>query len=249
VSRERGGGAEDAEVKIGYQGRHVVVTGATGELGGAIVAALLEADAEVRVPCRNADKPGGLEALRSARLEIVGGIDLEDESAVRRFYRSLPGLWASIHAAGGFAMSPIAGTAMVDFRKMIDSNATSCFLCCREAVEAIRRTGSDGGRIVNVAAMPALEPRRGAGMVAYAASKSAVAALTAALAEEVAQEGIWVNAVAPSILDTRANRAAMPQADVSRWAKLDEVAATICFLASPQNLAARGGVVPVYGRS
>jgi NAD(P)-dependent dehydrogenase (short-subunit alcohol dehydrogenase family) len=86
-------------------------------------------------------------------------------------------------------------------------------------------------------------------MTAYAASKAAVAALTLALAEEVAAEGIWVNAVVPSIMDTKANRNAMPNADFAKWPKLDEVAATIAFLASPQNAVTRAALVPVYGRS
>src|ERR1700751_114266 len=106
-----------------------------------------------------------------------------------------------------------------------------------------------GGRIVNVAARLALEWRTGAGMVAYAASKVAVAALTAALAEEVAKDGILVNAVAPSIRDTPANRQAMPKADYGLWPKTEEVAATIAFLASPENLVTRGAIVPVYGKS
>ena len=101
------------------------------------------------------------------------------------------------------------------------------------------RTGK-GGRIVNVAARPALEPRTGAGMAAYAASKAAVVALTVALAEEVAKDGILVNAVAPSIMDTPANRAAMPKADHAAWPKVEEVAATILFLASPDNTVTRG---------
>jgi NAD(P)-dependent dehydrogenase (short-subunit alcohol dehydrogenase family) len=86
-------------------------------------------------------------------------------------------------------------------------------------------------------------------MAAYTASKAAVAALTAALAEEVAKSGILVNAVAPSIMDTPANRQAMPKADFSLWPKVEEVAATILFLASPENRVTRGAVVPVYGRS
>ena len=121
-------------------------------------------------------------------------------------------------------------------------------LCCRAAVGAMTRTGA-GGRIINVAARPALEWRTGAGMVAYAASKAAVAAATVALAEEVAKDGILVNAVAPSIMDTPANRAAMPKADHAAWPKVAEVAATIVFLASPANKVTRGAVVPVYGRS
>jgi NAD(P)-dependent dehydrogenase (short-subunit alcohol dehydrogenase family) len=106
-----------------------------------------------------------------------------------------------------------------------------------------------GGRIVNVAARPALEWRAGAGMAAYTVAKAGVAALTVALAEEVAKEGILVNAVAPSIMDTPANRAAMPTANFENWPKVDEVAATILFLASPDNKVTRGAVVPVYGRS
>ena len=78
-----------------------------------------------------------------------------------------------------------------------------------------------GGRIVNIAARPGLEWRSGANMAAYAASKAAVAALTVALAEEVAKDGILVNAVAPSIMDTPANRAAMPKADYALWPKVE----------------------------
>ena len=85
--------------------------------------------------------------------------------------------------------------------------------------------------------------------MAYAASKAAVATLTVALAEEVVKAGILVNAVAPSIMDTPANRKAMPKADYAAWPKVEEVAATILFLASPENKVTRGGIVPVYGRS
>ena len=86
-------------------------------------------------------------------------------------------------------------------------------------------------------------------MTAYTASKAAVAALTVALAEEVAKDGILVNAVAPSIMDTPANRAGMPKADFAAWPKVEEVAATIVFLASPENRVTRGAIVPVFGKS
>ncbi len=99
------------------------------------------------------------------------------------------------------------------------------------------------------AARPAIEWRTGAGMSAYAASKAAVAALTVALAEEVAEQGILVNAVAPSILDTPENRASMPKANQAAWPKVEEVAATMLFLASPENRVTRGAIVPVYGRT
>jgi NAD(P)-dependent dehydrogenase (short-subunit alcohol dehydrogenase family) len=144
-------------------------------------------------------------------------------------------------------MSPAAQTSLAEFRQMIDTNAVTCFLCCREAIRRIRGTGKDGGRIVNVAARPALVPTGGLG--AYAASKAAVAGLTLSLSEELAAERIWVNAVVPSTMDTPANRRGMPKADFDRWPKVAEVAATIAFLASPQNAVTRGALVPVYGRS
>ena len=106
-----------------------------------------------------------------------------------------------------------------------------------------------GGRIVNVAARPALEWRSGANMAAYAASKAAVAALTAALAQEVAAKNVLVNAVAPSIIDTPANRRAMPDADHASWPKPEAIAEIICHLASPANQVARGAIVPVYGKA
>ena len=106
-----------------------------------------------------------------------------------------------------------------------------------------------GGRIVNVAARQALEPRAGAGMTAYTVSKAAVAALSQALAQEVVGDGILVNAVAPSIMDTPQNRKAMPKANYDAWPKVEEVAATILFLASPENRVTRGAVVSTYGQS
>ena len=143
-----------------------------------------------------------------------------------------------------------AATA-ADFTLQFRMNTLSCFLCSAAAVAAFRaRTASDstpGGRIVNVSARPAIEPRLGAGMTAYTASKSGVAALTQALAQELTEEQIWVNAVAPSILDTPANRSAMPDADHSRWVSPADLATLIAFLASPDNRATRGAVIPVYG--
>jgi NAD(P)-dependent dehydrogenase (short-subunit alcohol dehydrogenase family) len=94
-----------------------------------------------------------------------------------------------------------------------------------------------------------LEWRDGAMKVAYTAAKAGVAALTAALAQEVVGKGILVNAVAPSIMDTPDNRKAMPNADHAAWATVDDVASTILFLASSDNRVTRGAIVPVYGRS
>lgn len=231
-----------------YRDRHVVVTGGTGALGTAVVSALVERGAVCRVPYINASEAERFALRNHAQVRLVADVELTDEAAVAKLYDSVPKLWASIHIAGGFAMSRVAETTKSALMQQVDMNFVTAFLCCRAAVNAMR-AGGQGGRIVNVAARPALEPRSGAGMSAYTVAKSGVAALTMALAEEVAKDGILVNAVAPSIMDTAANRKAMPKADFAKWPKVEEVAATIVFLASPANQVTRGAIVPVYGKS
>jgi NAD(P)-dependent dehydrogenase (short-subunit alcohol dehydrogenase family) len=231
-----------------FQDRHVVVTGGTGGLGTAVVNALVDAGAVCHIPYVVAAEAERFALRGHANVKLVEVTDLADEAATARLYDSVPALWASIHLAGGFAMTPLAQTSKADLMQQVETNLATAFLCCRAAVNAMLRTGA-GGRIVNVAARPALEWRMGAGMVAYTTSKAAVAALTVALSEEVAKDGILVNAIAPSIMDTRANREAMPKADHAAWPKVEEVAATILFLASPANRVTRGAVVPVYGRA
>jgi NAD(P)-dependent dehydrogenase (short-subunit alcohol dehydrogenase family) len=231
-----------------YRDRHIVVTGGTGALGSAVVGALLEAGAVCHVPYIDSAEAERFAWRNHAKVKLVADIELTQEAAVTRLYDGVPQLWASIQIAGGFAMTPVARTTKADLMQQIDMNFVTAFLCSRASINAMRRTGA-GGRIVNVASRPALEWRVGAGMVAYTASKAAVAAMTVALGEEVAKEGILVNAIAPSTLDTPANRKAMPEADYAAWPKVEEVAATILFLASPDNRVTRGAVVPVYGKA
>jgi NAD(P)-dependent dehydrogenase (short-subunit alcohol dehydrogenase family) len=235
----------EEQAMVAFSGAHVVVTGGTGALGSAVVARLRQAGAVCHVTNLVAAELGHFPHKGDAGVHVTSGLDLGDEAAVARFYAGLPPLWASIHIAGGFAMAPVADTSAADFEGQFRMNTLSCFLCSREAVKAIRAAGK-GGRIVSVAARPGIEPRTGAGMVAYAASKGAVVTMTQAMAEELAGEQIWVNAVAPSILDTPANRAAMPGAPHDRWVAPAAIAELIVFLASPDNRVTRGAVVPVY---
>jgi len=231
-----------------YQDRHVVVTGGTGALGTAVVGALLEAGATCHVPYRSDREAKHFAYANNKRVSLIPLRDLADEAAVTAFYGGYDRLWASIHIAGGFAYAPIATSDQALLVAQLMTNLVSTYLCSRAAVAAFGRAGS-GGRIVNVAARQALEPRLGANATAYAAAKAGVAALTIALGEEVAKKDILVNAVAPSIMDTRANRESMPQADYGAWPKTEEVAAVITFLASPDNTVIRGAVVPVYGKA
>ncbi|MEJ2625827.1 MAG: SDR family NAD(P)-dependent oxidoreductase [Pseudolabrys sp.] len=232
---------------MNFSDKNVVVTGGTGALGTAVVGALLEAGARCTVSFVHLSEAQRFAHSDHERVKLVAVHDLADEPAIAKLYDGLTP-WASIHLAGGFAAGPIADTAKATLTEQLERNLVTSFLCCQAAVNAMR-AGGQGGRIVNVAARPALEWRHGAGMVAYTAAKAGVAALTVALAEEVAHDNILVNAVAPSIMDTPTNRTAMPQADHDAWPKVDEVAATILFLASPDNRVTRGAVVPVYGKT
>ena len=222
------------------EGRNVVVTGAGGGLGPAVVERLLKAGAAVfapqRRPADGAARPG---------LNITAGVDLADEGAVAAYYAGLPPLWASVHVAGGYAGGKLNETTAALARSQMELNFLTTLLCCREAVARIRPSGA-GGRLLNVTSRAALVP--GPGSAAYAASKAAVSSLTQVLAAELRDEDIWVNAIAPSTIDTAANRAAMPDADRSRWAAPADIAEAVLWLISPANTTVTGSIVPVYGR-
>ena len=230
-----------------FTDRTCLVTGGTGGLGSAVVRDLLECGADVHVTWR---EPRELERIDFKDHVTLHEVDLGDEGSVAAIFEKAGPLYASIHVAGGFGMAPVEDISQADFDGMMRLNAGTCFLCCREAIKAMRRSGrpaDDGGRIVNVIARPALEPV--GGMLAYSTSKAAVASLTQSLAQEVRSDGILVNAVAPSIMDTPANRAAMPGADFDAWPRVEEVARTMVWLASPANVLTTGALVPVYGRA
>ncbi len=205
-----------------FAGRHIVITGAGGGLGPAVLEAFQTAGAVCHAPNRRE-------------------LDLTDEAAVTAWYAALPSLWASVHVAGGFAMAPAVETTLTDFTSQWTINTVTAFLACREAVRRIGPT--TGGRIVNVAARAAVE--HPGGKIAYVTAKSALAGMTRALAAETRPSGILVNAVLPDTIDTPANRAAMPQADFTRWTTPAAIAKTILWLASPQNDSVTGALVPV----
>jgi NAD(P)-dependent dehydrogenase (short-subunit alcohol dehydrogenase family) len=227
-------------------GKHVVITGATGALGSAVVASFLARGAECHAPMHEAALPDHLPWRSDPRVHATAGLGLDDEAAVVGYYAALPPLWASVHLVGGFAMNGVAETSLDEVRAQWSLNAVTCFLCSREAVKAMRRTAA-GGRIVNVTSRASVNAAPG--MLSYTMAKAAVTSLTQSLAAELVAERILVNAVSPSLIDSPANRKAMPDADFSRWPKAEEIAEAIAFLASPSNALTSGAIVPVHGRA
>lgn len=223
---------------MSLDGKNVVVTGGDGALGRVVVEAFVSAGALCHLPI-----VGPISAGSPTGVSIAGSINLTDETATAAYYATLPPLWASVHLAGSFQAKPITETTRADLDRQLEINLVTAFLCCREAVRAMRKSG--GGRIVNVAARVVEVPVGGS--IAYSVSKAGVAALTRALAVEVTGDGILVNAILPSIIDTPANRAAMPNANHANWPKPEELAQAILWLASPETRLTSGALVPVYG--
>jgi NAD(P)-dependent dehydrogenase (short-subunit alcohol dehydrogenase family) len=141
-----------------YQDRHVVVTGGTGALGTAVVGALLRVGAVCHVAYRSESDAKRFPHADSSNVSLVAVQDLADETAVTALYGGYSRLWASIHIAGAFAQSPIAKSDKALLLEQLTTNLVSAYVCSRAAIAAFARAGT-GGRIVNVAARQALEPR------------------------------------------------------------------------------------------
>jgi NAD(P)-dependent dehydrogenase (short-subunit alcohol dehydrogenase family) len=227
-------------------GKNVVVTGATGALGSAVVASLLSRGAECWVPMVESSPPVHLAWRGDARVHAQGGVQLDDEAVVSAYYAGVPALWASVHLVGGFAMNGVAETSLDELRAQWSLNAVTCFLCSREAVKSMRKTG-EGGRIVNVTSRASVSSAPG--MLSYTMAKAAVTSLTRSLAAELVADGILVNAVSPSLIDSPANRTSMPNADFATWPKAEAIAEAIAFLIGPSNTLTSGAIVPVHGRA
>jgi NAD(P)-dependent dehydrogenase (short-subunit alcohol dehydrogenase family) len=227
--------------------RHVVVTGGTGALGAAVVKAFIEAGATCHIPAIEAAPPTH-NLPDSMQVSIAANIDLSSEASVDGFFAKLPPLHAVVNIAGGFAYAPIADSPAKVLQQQLSMNLVSCVLSCRAAVANFRKAGK-GGHIVNISARPALNPRQGANMTAYTASKAGVAAFTVALAEELKNENVSVIALAPSTLDTPANRKDMPNAKHDTWVKPAAIAELIVAQCSLSDTINSGVVMPVYGKA
>ena len=191
-------------------GRNLVVTGAAGALGSVVCARLAEDGHRVA-----AIGHGPAEALPDSAEIRLGGVDLTEERAASEAFavaaEGLARLDGLVNACGGFAWETVAEGSLATWDRMYALNLKTALNACRAVLPWLRASGS----IVNIGSASAARAERG--MAAYAASKSAVARLTEGLAAELKGRRIRVNAVLPSIIDTPANRADMPDADFSRW--------------------------------
>ncbi len=227
----------------------VLVTGAAGNLGQAVAEAFFERGASLVLLGRRREELTKVYGSANAR-RMLAPADVLDQaeveaavaSAIERFER----IDVLCNIAGGFRMgAPVHETTDEMWQSMLDVNARSVITMARAVVPRMLAAGS--GKIVNVAAMAAL--KGGAGMGAYAASKSATIRLTETMAAELRDKGINVNCVMPSIIDTPQNRAAMPDADPRRWVAPAALAEVILFLASDAARAIHGAAIPVVGLS
>ena len=225
-------------------GKVLVITGADGALGQAAAATLGGYGAKLALITHTGAVPGTLPA--GAR--HYGGIDLSLESAARsameQIARDAGRIDGLINVAGGFRWEKISEGKIDSWDLMYKVNLRTAVVSCQAALPYLLKSTS--GRIVNIGAMAA--QKASAGMGPYAASKAGVAKLTEALADELKDRGITVNAILPSTLDTPKNRADMPQADFKRWVTVSQAAEVIAFLVSDEASAVTGALIPVAGR-
>jgi NAD(P)-dependent dehydrogenase (short-subunit alcohol dehydrogenase family) len=234
-------------------GRIAIVTGGAGALGRATNHALLDAGATVITTDTHAHGMHDLAAslpddLRARFTTVEADIATEEGAAavVRRATEAYGGLDILVNIVGGYAGGPhIAETDLATWQQQITLNATTAFLMARAAIPAMQPGAR--GRIINVSSRVARTSPAGLG--AYAVSKAAVITLTEVLANEVRDDGITVNAIMPSVIDTPANRRDMPDADFAAWVRPEQIGAVIRFLASDESGIISGAAIPVYGRA
>src|SRR6059036_2762908 len=230
--------------------KSVLIAGGTGALGRAVVLAFLDESAYVVVTYRRQEEFVALNKTAAATgLSLEGyQVDVTDEGAVRRLTEQLLASHGRIdvlvNAVGGYAGGqPLWETDSKTFDQMLALNLRSGYVLSRVVVPVMLKQRS--GAIVNVSSRAALD--HAAGMAAYAASKAAAVAMIDSLAADLKGTGVRVNSVLPSIIDTDANRKAMPKADFSKWPKPGDVAQVILFLSGDEARLIHGAAVPVYG--
>jgi len=231
-----------------FDAQVALVAGGTGALGSAVAQALLAEGAQVTVTYRRAEEFAALQQAVGAAPLTGTQTDVTDlaaaEQLIADIVRERGRLDILVNAVGGYVGAASLWQAdATALERMLSLNLRSGHALARAAAPVLLRGGH--GAVVNIAARAALE--HGAGSAAYNASKAAALALFDSLAADLAGSGVRVNSVLPSIIDTPANRAAMPNADFSRWPKADDIARVVLFLCSDDARVIHGAAIPVYG--
>ena len=226
----------------------VLVTGAGGGLGPAVVAAFLEDGWRVVATSRSGRPPEdlvGQDRLEPVATDLFEPADVAELVAAAADRAGAP-LRALVNLAGGYASGGrVHETPVEQFERQLTLNLRPTYLVTQAVLPHLVDAG--GGAVVCVSARAAVAPFRGAG--GYVSAKAAVLAFAQAVAVEYKADGVRCNAVLPSIIDTPANRAAQPGADPSRWVPPAQVAAVIRFLCSDDSAPTSGAAIPVYGRA
>ncbi len=226
--------------------RKVVVSGGTGALGRAVVEAFLALDCQVTVPWivkAEREELAGLqaEALAQGRLALLEA-DIAEEAGAAEVARAAGEVDVLVNGCGGFAGgAPVHETALEDWDRMYRMNLRTAVALSRALVPGMRARA--GGAILLVASQAAHD--RPAGLAAYSAAKAGVMVLAQTLQKELAADGIRVNAVVPTTIDTPGNRNAMPDADFAAWTAPAEIARVLVWLASDAARTVRGALIPV----
>ena len=224
-------------VTIGLSGRDVVVFGATGALGAGVASMFASAGAAVVGADRVAPPPE--RTLTGISYEVA---DALDEDALRELFDARTPPWAVINTIGGFAPDrPLAELDAAELTRQLQLNLVSAALITKHALRVMQPAGQ--GRIVHTASRAAVQTK-GSGF-AYSVSKQGVLHLVAMAAEEVRGTGVTVNCVVPSIIDTPANRAAIPDGDHDSWPKIPDISLSYVYLASPDAGLVNGAAIPV----
>ena len=230
----------------------VLITGGTGGLGEAVTRDFLNGQSIVAVSYTRertfSDMASRLEADPSRLIGVAANVldSTSVDAMVHEVEDRLGGIDTFIHLVGGYLGGvSIQDTGDEQWFKMMSLNLTSVFFCCRAVLSSMIRAGS--GTIITIGTKSAL--RGESGTAAYSASKSALINFTESLAAEGKKHDIRANVVIPSIIDTPANRSAMPSANFSHWVAPSSIARVLRFLASAEARDISGSVVPVYGRT
>ena len=220
-----------------------LVTGGRGALGSAVASRLLEAGYEVHITSITE----GAESAPGVPGVIVHRADMANEDDVSRVFQEMGGPLAALVATmGGYRGGPLASVTAEDIDHLTSMNLKGTILSLGKAHPLLKENPGGAG-VVLVAARGAVVG--GPGSAVYAASKAAVANLALSAAQEWLEDGISVNAILPSTMDTSANRRDMPDADFSRWPTTQQVAEVVAFLVSEEARIVSGAAIPVYGRA